>query len=223
MRRGEIAEGEYYHVYNRGVDKRRIFLDDRDRWRFMTLLCIFQGNGIVPNLRRAVSLVQHSMLNDGTLQRVLSKRIVTLLSFCLMPNHFHIMLRSETADGISRYMQRLGNAYTKYFNMRNGRTGHLFGSRFRCIRIDRGEYFSYLSAYIHLNPRELESWRGREDTYPWSSFRDYLVGNRWGPFLDSSVIRGQFKDPADYRSFVDGCNVKDVFLGDHRFDHIDLA
>ncbi len=223
MGRGEIAKGEYYHIFNRGVEKRRIFLDDRDRWRFMTLLCVFQGEAIVPNIRRAITLVQHSMLDDEVVQRCLIHRVVTLLGFCLMPNHFHLILRSETANGISRYMQRLGNAYTKYFNMRNERTGHLFGSRFHFVRVDRDEYFSYLSAYVHMNPRELESWRGREDSYPWSSFQDYLAGNRWGLFLDTSVILAQFKDSADYHSFVKSCDIKSAFPDDHRFDRIGLA
>ncbi len=210
MPRALLGEGESYHIFNRGVEKRLIFVDDEDRWRFMTLLLICQGDSVVPQVGRLVTNVKHRMFDKSEFQEALAKRYADLVAFCLMPNHFHLILREAKEGGISKFMQRLLNAYTKYFNVRHSRAGHLFGGKFQSIHIDRNEYLNYLSAYVHLNPRELKGWRGREVKYPWSSFQDFVGVNRWKSFLDSSVVLDQFDDGGEYQIFVEEMPIKEV-------------
>jgi len=126
-----------------------------------------------------------------------------------MPNHFHFILKETQEGGISKFMQRLADAYTKYFNLRHGRSGHLFGGRFQSVHVDRNEYLNYLSAYIHLNPRELAKWRGKEIEYPWSSFQDFVKENRWGQFLSNPIILEQFENGDEYRNFVEDTPIRE--------------
>lgn len=117
-------------------------------------------------------------------------------------------------------MQRLGDSYTKYFNTKHERVGHLFGGVFQSVHIDHDEYLNYLSAYIHLNPRELKQWRGRETEYPWSSLQDFLEENRCGCFISPSIVLDQFKNKEEYRAFLNEGDIKD-FLDDRYFIDID--
>ncbi|MEK7098893.1 MAG: transposase [Patescibacteria group bacterium] len=215
-----FVEGEYYHVFNRGVEKRTIFLDDSDRWRFLALLLLLQGEVSFPQINRLIKNVKHSMFDSDIFTEITRHRTVELVAFCLMGNHFHLMLHESTEGGISKYMQRLLNAYTKYFNARHKRSGHLFAGKFKSVHIDRNEYLTYLSAYIHANPRELKQWSEREMEYVWSSFQDFAVNNRWAPFLNTTVVMSQFKNGKEYRRFVEETPVKligekvgDLFLG----------
>lgn len=218
MRKDFFAEGNYYHIYNRGVEKRNIFIDDDDCWRFLTLLFILQWQTHFPHIGRVVSTIKNLkpnfFISDIIPKRDFDKRTVELICFCLMPNHFHFILKEihEEGKGISAFMQRLGDSYTKYFNIKYQRTGHLFGSVFQSVHIDQDEYLGYLSAYIHLNPRELRRWNGKEIDYPWSSFQDYARTNRWGEFLNQSIIADQFGDQEEYKNFVEESNAKnDLF------------
>jgi putative transposase len=210
MHKVRSGEGEYFHIFNRGVEKRKIFLDDKDRWRFMTLLLLSQGNIFFDQTSRLVPLVTRLELDNKFLMDVLRTKYVELVNFCLMPNHFHLILEEKKDKSISKFMQRVADAYTKYFNIRHKRSGHLFGSRFQSRHINSNKYLNYLSAYIHLNPSELRGWRGREVRYPWSSFQDLAIENRWGSFLNSSTLLEQFNDGRDYRNFVEETPAKEL-------------
>ncbi|MEK7085124.1 MAG: transposase [Patescibacteria group bacterium] len=210
MPRVPISEKEYYHIFNRGVEKRAIFLDDRDRWRFITTLVVSQGEESFPQINRAVPLIKQGHFDKEIFQKILDSQYTELVSFCLMPNHFHLIMRELREGGISKYMQRVLTAHTKYFNTRHGRAGHLFGSKFQYQHIDSNEYLNYLSAYVHLNPRELKAWHGKEIDYPWSSFQDYATVNRWGPFLNPSIVLEQFDNGKEYRSFVEDTPIKEI-------------
>ncbi len=210
MPRARLGEGEYYHIFNRGVEKRLIFLDDKDRWRFMTLLIAFQGDVTINQIGRLVVDVEHRRFDNEIFSEILHKRYVELIAFCLMPNHFHLILLEVKEGGISKFMQRLLDAYTKYFNIRHNRVGHLFSGKFQSVHIDKNEYLNYLSAYLHLNPRELKMWRKKEIKYPWSSFYDFAISNRWGQFLNPSILLDAFDDGEDYRSFVEETPIKEI-------------
>ncbi|MBI4114768.1 MAG: transposase [Candidatus Niyogibacteria bacterium] len=203
-----FAEGEYYHVYNRGVEKRLVYLNDHDRWRFLSLLFLLQGEIIFPQIGRLVPFVKSRTFDKDIFQEVVETKYIGLVSFCLMPNHFHLILDELKEGSISRFMQRLLTAYTKYFNIKYKRTGHLFGGAFQAVHIDRDEYLQYLSAYIHLNPRELTKWRNKEIQYPWSSYQDYVEENRWGNFLSPSLVLDQFKSGKEYQRFIEETPIK---------------
>ncbi len=145
-RKFSFAPGEYYHIYNRGTEKRKIFLDWRDHWRFLTLL-------YVANSQSVIHLSDHEEKEPMSLFDLPKKGIlVDIGAYCLMPNHFHLLLK-ELGDGnISRFMLKLQTGYPMYFNKKYQRTGSLFEGPFRAKHIVDDNHLKYLFAYIHLNP-----------------------------------------------------------------------
>jgi putative transposase len=204
-KRGKIALGEYYHVYNRGNDKQKIFKDHRDWIRFLFLIIYFQSDLPFYNISRQVSyFVKHQTFNisEKVLNEILKNRTVELVGFAFMPNHFHLILHETKEGGISKYMQRVQDAYTKYFNVKHKRSGHLLQGVFQRVLVKSDEQLLRLSAYIHRNPRELKLWRNKESQYTWSSYQDYLNKNRWKELLKTDIIIDQFSGPKGYAGFV---------------------
>lgn len=154
-RKFSFAPGEYYHIYNRGTEKRKIFLDWRDHWRFMVLL-------YAANSRSVIHLSDHEEkdpINLFDLPRPAT--LVDIGVYCLMPNHFHILLREPVGSNTSRFMLKLQTGYSMYFNKKHQRTGSLFEGPFRAKHITDDNHLKYLFAYIHLNPVKItdpQSW-----------------------------------------------------------------
>lgn len=142
----EFAPGEIYHVYTRGVERRTLFRDKNDHERFMQLLlhCLPVGN--IRSYSLALKFKQTPALSEE------GKGLVDILSYCLMTNHIHLLLKENIDGGISLYMQRVLNSYAKYFNMSNKRSGSLFTNPFRAAWVDSDEQFLHVTRYIHLNP-----------------------------------------------------------------------
>jgi len=149
MRKTEFAIGEWYHCYNRGVDKRITFEDKWDYRRFLETLYLVNSE---EPLRRDDF---DSLTFEETLQTPRKKNLVVVGAFCLMPNHFHLVLKEIEEGGITKFMHKLGTAYTMYFNARYKRTGNLFMKPFRARHIDEDRYFQHLINYLHCNPAEL--------------------------------------------------------------------
>jgi len=205
-----FAFNEFYHVYNRGVDKRTIFLDDSDRDRFMALLYLCNNVNAVH-----ISAIQGSTLKDF-LNVSKEKSLVSIGAYCLMSNHFHILLREEIEGGVSLFMQKVSTAYTMYFNKKYKRTGSLFAGRFKAQHVDNDNYLKYLFAYIHLNPVKLIEPRWREegvlnrvavinylDSYKYLSYLDYKKVNRVEKtILNSIKFPEYFKDSFDFEEHI---------------------
>ena len=120
-----------------------------------------------------------------------------------MPNHFHLLVKQTKEGGISKYMQRVQNAYTKYFNTKNKTAGHLFQGPFRAVWVEDNDQLLYLSAYIHKNPVELTGPQGKEHGYQWSSLTDYLNKNRWPTsLLKPEIILEQFNNKQEYQDWI---------------------
>jgi putative transposase len=147
-------------------------------------------------------------ISKETLERIVTTRRVELNMFAIMPNHFHLLVQEKKERGISWYLQRIQNCYAKYFNAKYKKRGHLFQGYFRAVPVATDEQLLYLSAYIHRNPRDLQSWRNREFEYPWSSYQDCVGQNRWGQLLVPSIVLDQFSSGASYREFVDTSTAK---------------
>lgn len=149
MRKTQFAIGEWYHCYNRGVDKRITYEDSLDYFRFLEQL--YLANSELP-LRR-------DDIGPQDFEKILKiprdETLVAIGAFCLMPNHFHLVLKEIMEGGITMFMQKLGTAYTMYFNARYERVGSLFVKPFRSKHIDTDRYFQYLINYLHCNPAEL--------------------------------------------------------------------
>ena len=211
MRKDQIISGEYYHVFNRGNNKQPIFLDESDRIRFLFLILYFQSNANLENISRFVQyFVKHRVFNISEKKKdfMLENKSAELINFAFMPNHFHMTIREVKDGGLSRYMQRALNGYTKYFNAKYKRSGHLFQGPFKAVRVTSNEQLLHLSAYIHRNPREIKEWRYKEDVFPWSSYQDYVYENRWGEFLRPSIIIEQISFGKEYKNFVETSGTK---------------
>ncbi len=206
-RKLQFSIGEYYHIYNRGVDKRDVFLTEADRKRFQKLL--YLANGEKPYVFR---LVQGQPLDKIDL----GEKRVAIGAYCLMPNHFHLLVREVKEGGITAFMEKLGTGYTMYFNKVGKRTGHLFQGRFKAEHVDRDEYLKYLFAYIHLNPVKLiepdwkeqgiqhpEKVRGYLEQYRFSSYEDLLGKAREEQaILSLKEFPEYFEKTSDFESFM---------------------
>ena len=177
----------FYHIYSRGTEKRTIFADSNDYKRFMALL-------YVANSANPVSLGKGFNTSGSFTDFLKQDRGETLANigaYCLMPNHFHLLLHEKKEGGISTFMQKLGTAYTMYFNTKRERTGSLFEGRFRGRVVTDEKYLNYLFAYIHLNPiklidptwkekgiADIEEARDYIQTFPYSSYLDFVGKDR---------------------------------------------
>ncbi|MBU0999298.1 transposase [Patescibacteria group bacterium] len=209
MNRDNISVNEYYHIYNRGVGKKIILKDDRDRARFLFLILYFQTENNFPQISRIISsYVKHRVFDIKS--DLTTKKFVELTGFALMPNHFHLIVKEIKERGIGKYMQRVLNSYTKYFNARYGVSGHLFEGPYKAVHVESNEQLLHLSAYVHLNSRELNEWRRKEESFPWSSYQDYVKENRWGSLLETGIIIEQFKNRKEYKSFVETSGAKEI-------------
>ncbi len=180
IRKTTFAINEWYHCYNRGVDKRTVFYEKHDYHRFLEQL--YLANSKSPLRRDNIRKRKFSEV----LQTPRDNPLVAIGSFCLMPNHYHIVLKEIADGGITKFMQKLGTAYTMYFNTRYGHTGNLFVKPFRSRHVDTDKYFQHLIHYVHCNPAELFEHKWKTSTvqnmdelckklvqYPYSSLGAY--------------------------------------------------
>lgn len=205
MRRFNIAPDEYLHVYNRGVLKQPIFFNERDKKRFLFLILFFQCPETIKNIDRSFKeFAKNPELFVSTNKHFLEDRYVELTSFCLMPNHFHLLVHELKEGGISKYMQRIQNAYTKYINTKYEKSGHLFQGPYKAVRVESNEQLLYLSCYIHKN---YSDWKN----HFYSSFQDCTV-NRWGDLLKTDIFTGQFsgKGKDTYKNYVETSVAKEL-------------
>lgn len=209
----DISINEFYHLYNRGVDKRVVFADTEDYERFIALLYL-------TNNVDSVHINNHKNHQGLTLMEMLSieksETLVDIGAYCLMPNHFHILVREKTENGISMFMQKIMTGYTMYFNKKYKRTGALFGGTFKAQHVARDEHLKYLFAYIHLNPVKMIDSKWKENSisnlvkteaylrnYQYSSYQDYLGKNRKGKsILTKNAFPKYFETDTAFRKFV---------------------
>lgn len=187
-----FVENGYYHVFNRGVEKRDIFMDEQDRNMFMYYIYIY------------LNPLDEVFIKYPTLPpRLQAKNManeIYLVAYCLMPNHVHLLLRQKTKDGISRFMKQLTNAYTLYFNQKYKRVGGLVQGRFKAVTIDTDNLLLHVSRYIHLNPLVSGIVKNLYD-YKWSSYFNYLgKENTLHCFKDP--ILASFSSEKSYEKFV---------------------
>ena len=148
MRKEIFANNEFYHIFNRGNDKRNVFNDKFDFYRFLQSMHEF-------NLLEPIgSIYEYSFIKDEVKDRASKKgNLVNFVAYCLNPNHFHLILQQIADKGIEKFMQRLGTGYSKYFNKKYKKSGSLFQGTFKARHIDSNEYLLHLSAYVNLNNR----------------------------------------------------------------------
>jgi REP element-mobilizing transposase RayT len=158
MRKQSIITNQYYHIYNRGVDKRDIFMDKDDINRFIESINEFNqidGIGSLANLRKSQSQIESKPLSKEPL--------VLIVGYCLNPNHFHFILKQSVDGGIAKFMQKLQGGYTYYFNVKNFRSGSLFQGTFKSQIIDNENYFNKLIGYVNKNYQVHNIPKDKED------------------------------------------------------------
>ncbi|CAN5150337.1 hypothetical protein BH11PAT3_BH11PAT3_2170 [soil metagenome] len=189
MRNISLSEGEHYHIFNRGVDKKNIFVDQNDFNRFLIGLKLFNTREIVGNLSR-----QHEIENKN--------KLVDFTAYSISSNHFHFILKPICEKGIEMFMHKLSMGYAKYFNAKHKRSGALFQGKFKAILVDTNEYLLHLSAYINLNNHAHA--RGHSvSTFEKSSFNEYSGKKSSTDLCKTNIILEQFDSPAKYKEFAE--------------------
>ncbi len=220
MRNINFVNGEIYHIYNRGVEKRNIFLDDSDRFRFIHNIFEFNDTEPATNLYYKKQLYETKQLYEAKPRKVeivAEKRkrnlIIEILAFALMPNHFHFLIKQLNQNGISNFMHKLGTGYTMYFNQKYERVGSLFQGTYKAVVIKDEPHFIHLPYYIHLNPLDLimPQWREKEikdyrkaikflENYRWSSFLDYIGKKNFPSVTSRRFLLDFFDGPEQYKA-----------------------
>lgn len=190
MNREPFQNGEYYHIYNRGTDKRIIFNDSLDFRRFLQSMVAF--NSIEP-----IGSLWLQALEKDTDKKV--KQLVKVIAYCLNPNHYHFILRQVIKGGITEFMKRLNGGYTRYFNFRNKRTGVLLQGRFKSKHIADEDYLLRVSAYVNLNNR-VHQLSGSTTQFR-SSWEEYVRNPKKG-LCKTNIILDQFRNKKEYETFA---------------------
>lgn len=190
-----LVSGEFYHLYNRGTDKRKIFGAKRDYERFISTLYLAnsQENIRMDNMQR---VEEGSTLLKEVFETERSEPLISIAAYCLMPNHFHLLVRQNIDGGVSKFMQKLITSYTMYFNLKYERNGVLFQGKFKSRLVHEDRYLKYLLAYINLNPYKF----AQPSTYDYSSYKDFAGEQRFqGKLLDKSVLPVYFPEPENFQ------------------------
>lgn len=200
-----FAENEHYHIYSRGVEKRKIFLNTKDYNRFIALLYIMNQDAPF----RMDNFLRNNQNHLGNIfKEEREKTLVSILGYCLMPNHFHLILHEHKENGISKFMGKLLTAYSMYFNTKYERSGPLFTHPFRSEHINNESQYMYIFSYLHLNPLSIIERRWKEEgiknkkearefleKYQYSSYQDFLDNKRpESSIVDFSLVPEYIKE-----------------------------
>jgi REP element-mobilizing transposase RayT len=224
MEREKITIGSLVHAYNRGNRKQEIVRDDKDKWRFLETIYYLNDEFLGSNVFREKDLcttVVHEVVHesfgrpDWWPER---KPLVKILSYSLLENHYHLLLKEIRDGGISLFMKRFGTSTSKYFNAKYKESGRLFQGPYKTKRIDDEMYLKYLSVYIQVkNVFEMYPGGGYEKAisefdkaYDWAikysfcSLADY-AGKRNSPIIDKDILGELFSNSEKYREFAKQC------------------
>ena len=192
MRKFRFTNGEFYHIYNRGVDKRAVFLDQYDFDRFL------QGMAEFNSVKPIGSIFENSFKNNQLSNRI--AKLVDIICYCLNPNHYHMILRQRINGGISEFMRRVGTGFTQYFNFKHKRNGVLFQGKFKAKHINSNEYLLHLSAYVSLNNKVHKIKSGKFQ----SSWDQYISSSDRSNYIicNPKIILNQFADLNEYKTFT---------------------
>jgi len=210
--RKEYGAGGYYHIFNRGVEKRNIFLDEQDYKVFLGYMKFYLE---MPSLQgQALQAVSPSKILKNYHDQI------ELLAYCLMPNHFHFLIKQSTDRGIAEFMQSLVLKYVMYFNKKYKRVGSLFQSRYKTVLVENEDQFVYITKYIHRNPIDiLPAGPGPAGLvgYEYSSYGNYLGLFRQGWVKTEEILSNfsKINRRNTYQSFVEDSrdteDIKKVF------------
>ena len=190
-----FASGEWYHCFNRGIEKRSVFEDEYDAQRFLMLLYLANGTEPISLFSDRKPELEKAFAADR------GEPMVAIGAYCLMPNHFHLLIKELSDSGVTTFMRKVGTAYTMYFNNKNDRVGNLFLKPFRSRHIGTDRYFQRVLQYIHCNPAELyePGWKSgrvrnmhslerKLTEYSYSSLPSFTKAGKVSPILAHDVF-----------------------------------
>ncbi len=209
IRNIDFSDEEYYHIYNRAVEKRKIFIDEGDHRRLVSLL--YTSNSTTP-----VHLSNFKGVALPDIPR--GETIVSIGAWCIMPNHFHLLIRAKKGENVSTFMSKMLTGYSMYFNTKYHRKGTLFDRPFKARHLNTDEYLKYQFAYIHLNPVGIidKGWKEKKlgnravaekflQSYEYSSYQEYAdhtTKRSSSLILDRKDFPTYFSRPHDFTSMV---------------------
>lgn len=211
MRKVKFANGEYYHIYNRGVDKRDIFTHRYDLERFFQSMGEFNTLNPIGSIYENQFRKRKSNLNIrlGSLASKFSLKsegeLIRFVCYCLNPNHFHFLLQQVAEHGIEKFMHRLGSGYTNYFNKRYNRTGALFQGQYKATHVNTDRYLLHVSVYVNLNNKVHKIMNGLWQ----SSWEEYIRKSDKSGFCAKDIILNQFQDTFTYQNFAEN-SIQDI-------------
>jgi len=206
MRKIQFEVQQIYHIFNRGVDKRDIVTNDTDRWRFIIALLIFNQEHIPSHT--LWSMDRKGIVTFKKVKKLVSSKnrdpLTRIMAYCLMKNHFHLVVQEIKERGISRFMHKLGTGYAAYFNKKHKRSGRLFQGPYRAVKVTDDTQLKYLLTYINVinpselielgikenGPRDISKIMQHAESYPWSTHQEYLQV-RNSPIIEKGIF-GEF-------------------------------
>lgn len=197
-----LVNDQVYHIFNRGIDHRPTFHQKKDFQRALAVMQFYKFAS--PPIRFSyfleTSLKEQEELMTNLVNR--NNKLVEIIAFCFMPNHFHFLIKQQINGGISKFLSNFQNSYTRFHNVKYKRLGPLFLNQFKAVRIETEEQLVHITRYIHLNPYTSFVVKTLEDNeqYPWSSLKEYLSQNQLT--CNSSEVISFFSSPTQYSTFV---------------------
>lgn len=197
-----LVNEQIYHVFNRGIDHRPVFQNYREYKRALETIDYYRN--IKPPIKFSRFLIlSNDRKNDIYTGFKNGKKYVKILAYCLIPNHYHLLLKQVDDEGISKFMSIFQNSYTKFFNTKTNRTGPIFLNLFKAVRIETQNQLLHVTRYIHLNPYTSFLLKKIEDIekYEWSSFKTYL-DTKEQDLIDKEEILPIFKNLKNFKTFT---------------------
>lgn len=196
-----FISNQVYHVFNRSIARLPIFIEKNDYERVMDLVNYYRFSRPPLRFSHYKRLSIEQKVEFEKLFMINENSMLDILAYCIMPNHFHFLLKPKKDNAVSDFMRNLQNSYSKYFNTKRERTGSLFQFMFKAVRMETDQQLLHVSRYIHLNPvtaylREIKDL----EAYEWSSFKDYVFNT--SSFINKEMVLGSFKSKQKYRKFV---------------------
>ena len=199
MTRPEFVNGEFYHIYNHGVDNRDITVNQYDLDRLIRSLILF-------NTEKPIGSIFEVSFSDSLYLETLKKlerepRLVNIICYCVNPNHFHLLLEQTQEGGIPEFIKRFAGGYTLYFNKKHGRRGPLFEGRYKALHVPDNDYLLHLSVYINLNFK-VHKLRGQKANLVVSSWDEYIGTEVDSLICKPDIILDQFESRSQYKKYA---------------------
>lgn len=198
-----LATGEIYHIFNRGIDSRPTFTDSKEYNRALLALKYYRFVSPPAGLAQTLNMPVEKRDEIVSYLEKENDKVIEILTYCFMPNHFHFLIKQLKDKGISKFISNFLNSYTRYFNTKHHRIGPLFLNQFKAVRIETEEQLLHVNRYIHLNPYTSYILKNFDDlvNYRWSSYPEYLALTR-DNLCEKSLILSFFKNIKGYRKFI---------------------